>query len=128
MAVDDWNLSYNFLVDMQMSDLINEAYADEDWIHNNAHEQGVNMTPELMDLHEERDHDDDTALSMTELREALEGIGEGFVDEEGNATVHSASETWAATNVSDESYDCSSDIEDTDMINVDAISDSDFSI
>ena len=40
----------------------------------------------------------------------------------------SASETQAATNVSDESYDCSSDIEDIDMIDVDAISDSEFSI
>jgi len=127
VAADDWNLSYDFLVGTQMDDLINEAYADKDWIHDNAHERGINMAPELMDLHEEQDYDDDTALNMTELREALEGIGDGIVDEEGNVMVRSASETQVATNVSNESYDRDSDIEDIDMIDVDAISDSVFS-
>jgi len=86
------------------------------------------MALELMDLHEEQDYDNNTTLSMTELWEVLEGIGDGFVDEEGNVMVQSASETWAATNVSNDSYDHNSDIEDIDMIDVDAISDSGFSV
>jgi len=65
---------------------------------------------------------------MTEPREAFEGIGDGFVDEEGNVMVRSASETQAATNVSNDSYDCDSDFEDIDMVDVDVISDSGFSV
>ena len=62
---------------------------------------------------------------MTEPREALEGIGDGFVDEEGNVMVRSASETRAATN---DSYDRDSDFEDIDMVDVDVISNSGFSV
>jgi len=50
------------------------------------------------------------------------------VDEEGNVMVESASETWATTNVSDVSYNRDSDIEDIEMINVGAISDSGFTV
>ena len=50
------------------------------------------------------------------------------MDEEGNVMVESASETWATTNVSDVSYNRDSDIEHIEMINVDAISDSGFTV
>ena len=50
------------------------------------------------------------------------------MDEEGNVMVGSASETWATTNVSDVSYNRDSDIEDIERIDVDAISDSGFTV
>ena len=65
---------------------------------------------------------------MAEPQEALEGIGDGFVDEEGNVMARSASETRAATNVSNDSYDRDSDFEGIDMVDVDTISDSGFSV
>ena len=50
------------------------------------------------------------------------------MDEEGNVMVRSASETRAATNVSNDSYDRDSAFEDIDMVDVDVISDSGLSV
>ena len=47
-----------------MSDIIDEVNNDVDWICANAHEKGDEMAPELFNIDDEDDEDDDTALDV----------------------------------------------------------------
>ena len=69
-----------------MSDIIDEVNNDIDWICDNAREKGDAMAPELFNINDEDDFDDDTSLNVVELGKALEGITLGgvCVDTEGN--------------------------------------------
>jgi len=62
-----------------MSDIIDEVNNNVDWIHVDAHEYGDEMVPELFNIEDEDDSDDDTALDMEELNRALEGTALGDV-------------------------------------------------
>jgi len=62
-----------------MSDIIDKVNNDVDWICVNAHEHRDEMVPELFNIEDEDDFDDDTALDMEELNKALEGMALGDV-------------------------------------------------
>ena len=81
VTAGDWDLSYEYLTGTWMGDIIDEVNNDVDWICDNAHEKGDEMAPELFNI-----DDEDTALDMVELGNALEGITLGgvCVDTEGN--------------------------------------------
>ena len=86
VAAGDWDLSYEYLTGKWMGDIIDEVNNDVDWIYDNAHEKGDEMAPELFNIEDEDEFDDDTALDVVELGNALEGITLGgvCVDAEGN--------------------------------------------
>ena len=54
-----------------MSHIIDEVNNDDAWTCDNAHEKGDEMAPELFNIDDEDDFDDDTALDVVELGKAL---------------------------------------------------------
>jgi hypothetical protein len=87
-----------------MSDIIDEVNDNVDWIRDSPHEYGDEMAPELFNIEDDNDFDDDTALNMAELGKVLEGmmVGDVYVDMEGNISaptdLENSVEPWINTN------------------------------
>ena len=67
-----------------MRDIIQEVQADDQWVFHNGHEQGDTMLAEEMELHDNLDYDDDTALNCFELGHALQDLENANLDGEYN--------------------------------------------
>ena len=57
-----------------MRDIIQEVQADDQWAFHNGDEQGDTMLAEEMELHDNLDYDDKTALDCFEIGQALQDI------------------------------------------------------
>ena len=80
-----------------MRDIIQEVQADDHWAFHNGHEQGDTMLAEEMELHDDLDYDDDTALNCFELGHALQDLENANIDGECNVIAPFAWEDSADT-------------------------------
>jgi hypothetical protein len=67
-----------------MKDIIQEVLANDQWCFENGHEWGEEMLAEEMNLHDDLDYDDDTALDCFELAQALDNLELAHLNDEHN--------------------------------------------
>ena len=97
--------------------------ADDQWLFVNGHEQGAEMLEEEMELHDDLEFDDDTALNCFELGQALDNLSNALVNDEGNIVAPAVGESSTASQKDVEmiTVDDESDIQRHETIDIDVI-------